>query len=685
MNSTTGTRLRMETPDTVQDQIRQLQQWLPHVVTEAADENGGVRLAVDFELLRQELSEVLADGDKERYQLVWPGKKQAILNANSPIDRTLRPLKDDGLQWESTKNVYIEGDNLEALKLLQESYLNKIKCIYIDPPYNTGKDFVYRDNYRGSAEAYQSATGQIDEAGNRLVANLESSGRYHSDWLTMLYARLKLARSLLRDDGVLFVSIDDNELDNLLKIGRELFGSQNLINTICVKMSEVSGKKMAHVGKRLPKLKEYVVAFKKANVTLKPVKLRKEQWDDEYSQLFVQLTPEDRAYIRRVSEQQEAVSEEQLAEIDRMLAGVTVMPVAQAIREQGLVSEEEVLQWKFDNAYRIFRTASSSSVKALADEKKPRCPQVYFSVLSKRDELLYMVKSDYQPTSKSPRVQVLFADDYLETHIGDLWTDINTTGLEFEGGVEFKNGKKPLKLVERLIDLVCDSHAGDIVLDFFSGSATTAEAVMNLNAADGGNRAFILVQFPEDLDLMLQSAEPASRTSIRETAAFLDSIGKLRLITEIGKERIRRASGKLAGQLTDGGFRVFRIDSSNMKEVYYKPAELGQADLLELVSNVKEDRTPEDLLVQVMLELGCELTEPIEEIHLEGHIVYSVANGSLAACFGPELPLSVVHGIARLKPQTAVFRDSCFAGDAVRMNVEELFKQLTPRTEIRVL
>jgi len=681
-------RLTMQSKDGVQDNLAKLAALFPNVITEYRDGHGRVRLGVDYELLKQELSDTLVEGDQERYQLTWPGKKRAVLKANAPIDLTLRPIPEDGLDWDRTQNLYIEGNNLFALKLLQESYLNAIKCIYIDPPYNTGKDFIYVDDFAESVDAYLKRSGQVDEDGNRLVLNTESDGRFHSNWLSMMYSRLKLAKNLLAQDGVLFVSIDDNELDNLLKLGREVFGDDNLINTICVKMSEVSGKKMAHVEKRLPKIKEYVVMFRKTNVKLHPILVKKEQWDDEYSQLFEGLTPEDRDFIKRVSEQEDEIAEEALEKIDAIFARVTTVSVVQKLRELGIDREEDILQWKMDNAYRIFRTASSSSVKALTDEKKERCPQTFFSVLSKRDGLLYVVKSDYNPTSTSPRVQVLFADEYLESYLGDMWIDINTTGLEFEGDVDFKNGKKPLKLIERLIDLVCDPHEGHIVLDFFSGSATTAEAVLQRNAADGGNRRFILVQLQEDIDEALTKADKATKQSLKSAIAFLDSIGKPHTINEIGKERIRRAAKRIragTGADIDYGFRVFRVDSSNMKDVFYAPDKLGQLDLDALASNIKEDRTGLDLLVQVMLETGLDLSLPMETRTIEGKTVHCVAGDALLACFDDDIGDDVVKKIAAERPRRVVFRDSSFRDDASRINVEELFKMLSPGTEIQVL
>lgn len=625
-------KLSMKSADLTQKNIEKIAALFPNVITEARDENGKLKRVVDFDLLKQELSGIIVDGDKERYQLTWPGKKQAALNANTPIDKTLRPVKEASVNWDHTENLYIEGDNLEVLKLLQESYLNKIKCIYIDPPYNTGKDFIYKDDFKESTKAYLEESGQVDEEGNRLFQNTESNGRFHSNWLTMMYSRLKIARNLLREDGVIFISIDDHELSNLMNICGEsgLFGERNFRNIILVRRYDKNLNRQFMAG-GLPSLNvgaEYVLIYTKSeNTKLQPV--FKAASDERASKGYWKgfWNDADRPTMRYE------------------LLGVT----------------PKTGQWKWkkeiaDEAVRNYEEYLAKFSHLTLEE--------YWSKTGKSKKFIRR-----NPNGKGKNMGV---EHWIPPVEGILrnsnWTDIFAS-KSIDVAVPFDNPKNS----DMLVNLIKLSGAkdGDIILDFFSGSATTAHAVMQLNAEDGGNRKYIMVQLPEETDEKSEAYKAGYKN-----------------ICEIGKERIRRAAEKIkeeTGADIDYGFRVFRVDSSNMKDVYYTPDQLGQADLYELTSNIKEDRTGEDLLIQVMLECGLELSLPMETKPIDGITVHYVAGNSLVACFDEHVPESVIEQIAKDKPLRVVFRDSSFKDDSARINVEERFKMLSPATEIQVL
>lgn len=616
-------KLTMKSVDMTQANIDKISELFPNVITEAKDEHGKVIRAVDFDLLRQELSDVLVEGEKERYQLTWPGKKQAILNANTPIDKTLRPVKEESVDWDNTQNLYLEGDNLEVLKLLQESYLNKVKMIYIDPPYNTGNDFIYTDNFSTMKKEYLEESGQLDEYGNRLVSNQTSNGRFHSDWLTMIYSRLHISRRLLKDDGVIFISIDDNELHNLRKICDEVFGEHSFIGCFVWKRRASSALSANLVSTD----HEYVLAYgKNSEIPFKGKKKSYTSYDNPDNDPRGPWT----------------------------LGDLTV----------GMTKDQRPNQF-YDlvdpKTGRVFK-ANPNRVWAYIPESMQK-----------------MIKENriYFPDDESKRPMLKRFVSELKRNVDPVSTLLTDVGMNSEGTKVIKklfdipifNYSKPLSLLEILIDQVTDYS--DIVLDFFSGSATTAEAVLKLNSNDLANRKFIMVQIPELID----------------STAEAQNFG-LNNICEIGKERIRRAAKKIkkeTGADIDYGFRVFRVDSSNMKDVYYTPNKLKQGDMFDLASNIKEDRSGEDLLIQVMLELGLELSLPMETKQIEGKTVHYVAGNSLTACFDDNVPESVIKQIAAEHPLRVVFRDSSFEDDAARINVEELFKMLSPGTEIQVL
>lgn len=617
-------KLKMETKDLVQENIEKLAEMFPGVITETRDEKGNLIKAVDFELLKQELSDRVVEGDRERYQLTWPGKKEAMLLANTPINKTLRPVKEESVDWENTGNIYIEGDNLEALKILQESYLNKIKCIYIDPPYNTGKDFIYKDNFKQSREEYLADSGQVDGDGNRLFQNTESNGRFHSDWLSMMYPRLKLARNLLREDGVIFISIDDNEAANLRKLCDGVFGEKNFVANV------IWEKKFSpqNDAKWLSDNHDHILIYAKSKEVWRPFKLPRNIENNRYQ------NPDNDP------------------------------------RGPWTSSDLTVKTYNANYDYPI-KTPSGKIISPT----KGRCwavPRERFEELVK-DNRIWFGKTG----SNVPRIKTFLSEVkdgivpltiWKYSEVGHNQEARQEIKILFDDNAYFDN-PKPVRLLMRI--LMLSTKENDVILDFFSGSATTAHAVMHLNAEDSGNRKYIMVQLPELCDEKSEAYK----------AGFKN-------ISEIGKERIRRAAKKIkeeTGADIDYGFRVFKVDSSNMKDVYYRPDELLQQNLLDMVSNIKEDRTAEDLLIQVMLEWGLELSLPMKKRDILGKEVHFVAGNSLVACFEESVSEDLVREIAKEKPLRVVFRDSSFADDAARINVEELFKMLSPSTEIKVI
>jgi len=628
-------KLTMKSVDLTQVNIDKIAELFPNVITEARDETGKIKRAIDFDLLKQELSDVLVEGDKERYQLTWPGKREAILNANSPIDKTLRPIREDSVDWDNTQNLFIEGDNLEVLKLLQESYLNKIKLIYIDPPYNTGKDFIYKDNFKESVDEYLEESGQIDEVGNRLFQNTESNGRFHSDWLTMMYSRLKIARNLLREDGFIFISIDENEIDNLKKICNEVFGESNFISCI----TRATGTPTGGGNNAIVNELDYILVYAKsqANAHIEGLPMSEEDskiydMEDEYGKYLIRP-------LRRTG------GEDRREDRPTMFYGIEA-PDGSVVYPYGPTGYES--RW-ICGQHKYHELVKENRIEWKKTEKDG---EVIWQVYQK----FYLENRRKQPSNLWDKIE------------GNKKATRDCKAL-FEN-VKVFDFPKPVELIKTIIQMVANEKNA-IILDFFSGSSTTAHAVMQLNAEDGIQRKFIMVQ----------ATEPTDQESEAYKAGYKN-------ICEIGKERIRRAAKKIkeeTGAEIDYGFRVFRVDSSNMKDVYYTPDKLKQGDMFDLASNIKEDRTGEDLLIQVMLELGLELSLPMETKQLEGKTVHYVAGNSLIACFEDNVPESVIKQIAAEHPLRVVFCDSSFEDDSARINVEELFKMLSPGTEIQVL
>jgi adenine-specific DNA-methyltransferase len=635
-------KLKMSSKDITQENIEKVADLFPNVIVETKDEKGNITKAIDFELLKQELSNEIVEGNKERYQLTWPGKKEAIVTANTPVNKTLRPVKEESLNWENTENLYIEGDNLKVLKLLQESYLNKIKCIYIDPPYNTGKDFIYKDNFIQEKEEYLEESGQVDEYGNKLFQNTEYNGRYHSDWLTMMYPRLKLARNLLSEDGVIFISIDDNEVHNLRKICDEIFGERNFIAI----MTWVKKKKGSHLSKTIRNMTEYILIYGK---NFNKVELFGEKaYSDKWQPLAKRTNSHKKLSINE---------------------NVIITTLNDGIYQKGIYGKgSSAIEFLNDFIVQDGIVVSKVIVKGpfvWTQEKLEYELRLGTKIALSSMFGFNVFRSDQGEKIKRPTTIL----DY-KLKIGtneDAYTELKNI-FKIEKILDYP---KPISLIKYVIYTLGYFDKDMIVLDFFSGSATTAHAVMQLNAEDGGNRKYIMVQLPE----------PTDEKSEAYKAGFKN-------IAEIGKERIRRAGRKIkeeTGADIDYGFRVFKIDSSNMKDVYYLPDELDQNMIEQLESNIKEDRTGLDLLIQVMLELGLELSLPIETKIINGKEVHFVAEDSLVACFDENIDEELIKKIAKIKPLKAVFRDNSFKSCPDKINLEEIFKSFSPNTEINVL
>ena len=631
-------RLDLQSADGVQLNLDALYQIAPSCFTEAADPNtGGVKRVVNFDVLRQLLGDDAVEDAPEAYEFNWVGKQAARAEVLRPINKTLRPVKEDSVDWDTTQNLYIEGDNLEVLKLLQKSYLGKVKMIYIDPPYNTGNDFVYHDVFARSQKEENLAAGNVDELGNRFIKNTDSNGRYHSDWCSMIYSRLMIARSLLTEDGVIFISIDDNEVENLRKICDEVFGENNFVATYPWRKRTAKSDVPFGVSQDF----EWIVVFAKSDKFRASIegKERKYYTTEDY--------PNKPWRIHDLTKQTTAS--------ERPKSFFTIVD-------------------------------PKNGTKYPANPNRTWCiTEDTISDYMKEGRIVFPGDYDFLKISK-PVLRYWKQDD--ETKAGDNFGRVSvstklddTIGMSQDGTKELTalfNGKifsfpKPSKLIKYLLSIINDSNA--LVLDFFSGSATTAHAVMQLNAEDGGNRKFIMVQLPEE----------TTEDSEAYKAGYKN-------ICEIGKERIRRAGRKIkedAGLTApadlDIGFRCLRLDESNMQQVYYTPDAVTQQDLFSMVDNVKPDRTPEDLLFQVMLDLGVLLSSTIEVKEIAGKKVFNVADGFLLACFDHDVTDETVKAIAQMKPYYAVFRDSSMASDSVATNFDQIFETYSPDTVRKVL
>jgi adenine-specific DNA-methyltransferase len=641
-------KLKMQSADGVQDNIQKIAQLFPNCVTETVvgyhdDGSPIIKHKVDFEKLQQELSDAVISGREERYQFTWPDKRKAILAANAPVNATLRPCREESVDFDTTQNLYIEGDNLDVLKCLKETYLHKVKMIYIDPPYNTGNDFVYEDDFAESASDYASRSGQFDEQGNRMVTNTESNGRFHTDWLNMIYPRLKVARDLLTEDGVIFISIDDNEVENLKKVCNEVFGEENFVAIINWRRS--GGRQDS---KYYAVVHEYIICYAKDLSHFEAGEEIKE------GEVFPKYDEERKRYYK-----------------------------TQLLRKWGSNSLRENrpnLYYPIDgpNGEQIFPIIYQESTESdLGFIKIQGCWRWGASNLAQaqkegRIEFQKNKWNEWVPYEKifAPLPGEENTKKY-STWIDDVNNGTDTIKKLFSKTIF--DYSKSSELVLRFLRMA-NLNEGEICLDFFSGSATTAHAVMQLNAEDGGNRKFIMVQLPELTDEKSEAYKAGYKN-----------------ICEIGKERIRRAGKKikadspLTTQDLDTGFRVLKLDSTNMEDIYYSPMDTDQRDLFNMVDNVKPDRTSEDLLFQVMLELGATLDSKIEETTVAGKTIYNVADNYLVACFDQDVTDDVVTAIAKMQPMYAVLRDTSMKTDSTATNFEQIFKTYSPNTVTKVL
>jgi adenine-specific DNA-methyltransferase len=625
-------KLKMHSPNLTDENVAMIRDMFPSCVTEAADETGKLRWVVDFHSLSQELSDYIVDGGQERYHLNWPGKREALIISNAPIAKTLRPAPSESLEYANTKNLLIEGDNLDALKLLQDTYLGQIKMIYIDPPYNTGNDFVYDDRFSQGSSKYLEMSSQLDADGNRLIANTSANGRFHSDWLSMIYPRLRLAKKLLKEDGLIIISIDDVESSGLRLLCDEVFGRENFVAQFIWK-SRVSEDTRATSGVSTDH--EYLVCYSRS----------------------------DSAYFRG--------------------------------------SEKDVN--KFSNPDDDPRGPwRSADLTGLAT--KDARPNLHYDLIDPKTEINYGCPPKgwrFEPRTMEQKIRegrVLFPSSVdgrprhklFMNEMKSLFKNISSVVSGFStadgtrelnslmGGVAF-TFPKPTALIKLFVEQITQEDV--IVLDFFAGSGTTADGVMQQCAADGLSRKFILVQIPEKLD----RESPAQGTA----AEFCDKLGVPRNIAELTKERVRRAGARIIERPrhpswnADVGFRVLKVDTSNMQDVFYRPDEVGQADLLAAVDNIKPDRTPEDLLFQVLVDWGVDLTLPIRRETIHGKTVFFVDDNALAACFDSGVTEELVKQLAGHVPLRMVFRDNGFVSDAVKINVEQIFRQLSPNTDIK--
>ena len=673
-------KMRMESIDMVSENIKKIENLFPNCVTETKDENGNLKKAINFELLHQMLSKDVLEGD-EAYEFTWVGKKASIVEANKPIRKTLRPCPEESVNWDTTENLYIEGDNLEVLKLLQESYLGKIKLIYIDPPYNTGSDsFVYPDSFIMDKDEYEKEIGLYDEQANILFReNNDNNPRFHSVWCSMMYSRLLLARNLLTEDGVIFISIDDNEVDSALKLGNDVFGEDNFINVITVK-TKIGGVSGSSEGKSLKDATEFICVYakNKPKVSFNPVYLKQKlfsrikEYEEEgkswkYTSIMTRLDNKELIFDDK--------------EHGMKFFGYKTLETMSitAFAQMKGISVEDVYN-KY--AEKIFQTTNAQSsvrktvLNKTASYNYPMIGLEYVPIKGKNEgktiEILYKGEQRRMMMFLSDAVEKIDGEYYYLDKITTLWDDIQYNNLSKEGDTEFPNGKKPIKLLQRIIELVTDGNS--IVMDFFSGSGSTAHAVMQENVENGGQRSFIMVQLPAEIDSINDLSKQGYKT-----------------ISDIGKDRIKKSSQQIMdtfgimAQKVDLGFRVFKLDDSNMNDVYYGAAEYEQDKLSLFESNIKEDRTDMDLLFGCLLEWGLPLSLPYRSEEIEGCKVHTYNENDLIACFDENVPETVVREIAKRQPLRVVFRDSSFADSPSKINVGEIFKMLAPNTSVKVI
>ena len=669
----------MQSADGVQDNIQKIAALFPNCVTETVvgyhnDGSPIIKQKVDFEKLQQELSDAVISGREERYQFMWPDKRKAILAANAPVNATLRPCREESVDFDTTQNLYIEGDNLDVLKCLKETYLHKVKMIYIDPPYNTGNDFVYEDDFAESASDYLANSGQFDEQGNRMVTNTESNGRFHTDWLNMIYPRLKVARDLLREDGVIFISIDENEVGNLKNVCNEIYGESNFAGEIIWKNSSKNDQAYISIQH------EYILCYvrsKSANIGdwvehkegLDEIFKAFDGFRKKYGNDWMSIHKAAQQWYKQFPESNPIYNSKHYSWMD----------------EKGVYFPDNISGPNFGQyRYDVIHPITHKVVKQPASGW--RYPETTMMERIKQGLVHFGVDETTVPNNKTylanTTEQSLTSIKYKD---GRVASKMLTTLM---GSNVFNNPKDTsiLLLLMKAIRL----KDSDIVLDFFSGSGSTAHAVLDLATIDV-KAHFIMVQIQEDLDKTLEKATGGAKTILKNAISLCNELGVPHLLTELGKERIRRAGKKikedspLTTQDIDTGFRVLKLDSTNMEDIYYSPMDTDQRNLFNMVDNVKPDRTSEDLLFQVMLELGATLDSKIEETTVAGKTIYNVTDNYLVACFDQNVTDDVVIAIAKMQPMYAVLRDSSMKTDSTVTNFEQIFKTYSPNTVTKIL
>ena len=662
-------KLTMQTPDIMNKNVEQIGNIFPEVITEIRDKSGQIIKGIDFDLLKQKLSNVLEEDENERYRLDWPGKKASLLKANISMNKTLSPLINESMNFESTQNLFIEGDNFEAMRILQESYLHKVKMIYFDPPYNTGGDFIYKDNFKMSVEEYSDNIRAIDEGGGKLFRNTDSNGRFHSDWLSMMFERLIVARDFLSEDGLIFISLDENEQHNLKLCLNEVFGEDNFICEFIWKNKHGGGGDSPYAVKE----HEYIFCYAK-NITTLPELFASPP--THYEKMFREKDERGPFYYDRLDKKGIDSNRPNLIYPIECPDG-SIKDISPAIWR---LSENEFLRRKANN-------------------------EIGFKEDKNGEWQIYTKTYLYDEEGKRRKVK---ARSILKQEIVGFTQNGNKELSKLLGPKIFQN-PKPVALIKYLVDYAVPDNSG-IIMDLFAGSSTTAHAVMQLNAEDGGYRKFIMVQYPELIDVnskankegyitisdigkerIRRAGRKIKEEYLEKYQIDLDNINdKLRQESLEGNDILQQQKVKLQSNIEhikslDVGFRVYKTDSSNMKDIFYHPTELKQEQLSAFESNIKEDRTPEDLLTQVILNLGLELSLSIEKQEILGNNVFIVQENALVACFDDNINFGIVDKISDLKPFKVVFKDSSFKDDKDRINVEERFKRLSPETKVTVI
>jgi adenine-specific DNA-methyltransferase len=697
-------KLKMHSADLTQENIAKIRALFPGCVTEARDEETGqLRLTVDFDQLRQELSGHTVEGSQERYRLDWPGKREALVEANVAIAKTLRPYRDESVDFDATKNLFIEGDNLNALKLLQETYLGAVKVIYIDPPYNTGKDFIYRDKFSASKEDFERGSGQRDDEGGRLVSNPDTRGRYHSDWMSMMYARLTIAKRLLKDDGIIMVSIDDYEQASLRRMMDEIFGERNFVAQLVWEKSRKNDAKFFSVGH------EYIVIYAR-NVTA--IRDRGEVWREEkpgardiwdeflrlrgiHGENFKAIETDLSQWYSDLPKAHPAKKWARYKRVDKfgpwrdrdiswpggdgprydVIHPVTGKPCA--VPEAG---------WRYSSPAEMQRQIKLGLVEFREDHTEPPFRKAHIRPIPEEVEESQFGSDTDDGDDENEETE--FATQVRGSYFYKQ-SQVSVKYLRNLLGTKVFTNPKDHEELAKLIDYVTPNDRSALVMDFFAGSASTAEAVFKANAAYGTNHRFIVVQLPESLEEAEASTTGTAKKTVQAAIKLMKKNGRPLVLSEVSKERVRKAGAAVTGGACDPGwrkdvgFRVLKVDTSNMQDVYYRPDQVDQKDLLQAVDNIKADRAPEDLLFQVLVDWGVDLTLPIRREAVQGKNVFLVDDNALVACFETGVTEELVKELAGREPLRVVFRDNGFVSDAVKINVEQVFRQLSPSTDVR--